>query len=72
MRNIRELITWFQPKFHVFTVACTLCFLGWELYNYEIQKPEITDIIEIILPSILNSFTGENPVKPTDFVNNLN
>ncbi len=70
MRNIKQFINWFHPKFHIFTVACAVSFLAWQLYNAEPLQPTIARAVETIAPNLIEFLTGGNALAPTDFVLN--
>lgn len=70
MEKVKQVIIWLSPKFHVFTVFCTVCFLSWELYNYEPLQPNIARAVETIAPNLIEFLIGGNALAPTDFVQN--
>lgn len=57
------------PFFHRFTVFLAVCYLGWSLYNIDVEVPEIAYLVQVLLPSLINDLTGGSFANPTDFVN---
>ena len=68
MKNVKLFVIWLYPKFHVFTVICTVSFLAWELYNIEPLQPNIARAIEVIAPNLIDFLSGGSALSPTDFV----
>lgn len=65
---MRNTILNLHPIFHRFTVFLAVCYLGWSLYNLEVEVPEIAYLIQVVIPSFFDGFSEGNPFKPTDFV----
>ncbi len=59
------------PISHRFTVFLAVCYLGWSLYTLEVEVPEMAYLIQVLIPSLFDSFSEGTPFKPTDFVNYL-
>lgn len=66
---MRKAIIDLYPIFHRFTVFLAICYLGWSLYNVELEVPEIAYLIEVLIPNLINDLTGGNSTDPTNFVN---
>jgi len=57
--------------FHRLTVFVAICYLGWYAWACEIETPEISTILEAIVPPIFDGLNGGSPLDPSDFVKQL-